>query len=181
MFSSSLRPRANDRLIFPTLTDLRCPPMANRTVKTITTTTPALPRPKGAREACPVQTREGEEGREGGGERGAISVLNCILDFSLSAIKSVEKRGREGASRRAAMLCCCGVGIGKRKQCLARSATLFTAQTLSSEFEGRGRGRVWGWDSQHDASSSCISWRQSVISPLKLRVLIGTLAQSSNT
>ena len=32
--------------------------------------------------------------REGGGERGAISVLNCILDFSLSAIKSVERRGR---------------------------------------------------------------------------------------
>ena len=147
MFSSSLRPRANDRLIFPTLTDPRCPPMANRTVKTITTTTPALPRPKGAREACPVQTREGEEGREGG-ERGAISVLNCILDFSLSAIKSVEKRGREGASRRAAMLCCCGVGIGKRKQCLARSATLFTAQTLSSEFEGRDEGEYRaGWGS----------------------------------
>ena len=113
--------------------------MGTRTAATITTTTPALPRPKGAREACPVQTREGEEGREG--ERGAISVLNCILDFSLSAIKSVEKRGREGASRRAAMLCCCGVGIGKRKQCLARSATLFTAQTLSSEFEGRERER----------------------------------------
>ena len=58
---------------------------------------------KGRARGVPSSDREG--GRKEG-ERGAISVLNCILDFSLSAIKSVERRGREerkGSSRRAAM------------------------------------------------------------------------------
>ena len=79
-----------------------------------------------------------DRGRGREGERGAISVLNCILDFSLSAIKSVERRGRRGRARVDVQLCHGGGGgIGKRKQCLARSATLFTAQTLlSSSFEG---------------------------------------------
>ena len=91
--------------------------------------------------------------REGGRERGAISVLNCILDFSLSAIKSVERRGRRGKARVDVQLCYTagGGGIGKRKQCLARSATLFTAQTLSSSFEGmRGECGAHSMSSEPD-------------------------------
>ena len=52
----------------------------------------------------------------GAGERGAISVLNCILDFSLSAIKSVERRGRRGRARVDVQLCYAAAAAGSGRE-----------------------------------------------------------------
>ena len=68
---------------------------------------------KGRARGVPRSDREGG-GREG--ERGAISVLNCILDFSLSAIKSVERRGRRGRARVDVQLCYAAAAAGSGRE-----------------------------------------------------------------